>query len=191
MKIRLSGGPSFFLRDRYLPWPLSDLPLCLDEEKSAELIHAGRIFLAERQALSLLARAEQSSGGLTLKLARKGFTQQEAVPALVFLQEKGFLDDYRFASVWISSRLRRHPDGRRNLVYGLVSRGVPMAVAHRAVDDICDGTTEEQSCEKVASKLLKQGRNPLQVNKALRLRGFTITVIRKTMQKLTQNEKNG
>lgn len=191
MKIHLSEGPSFFIRDRYLPWSLTDLPLCLDEEKSAELIHAGRIFLAERQALSLLARAEQSSGGLTIKLERKGFTQLEILPAIVFLQEKALLDDYRFASVWISSRLRRHPDGQRNLVWGLAARGVPISVAQSAVHDICDALTEEQSCEKVASKLLERGKSPAQIDKSLRSRGFTGTVIRKTVQKLTQNEKNG
>jgi len=188
IKIHLSEGPTFFIREFYLPWPIPEVPVTLDAEKSADLVRAGRFFCAERHALSLLTRAEQSSGGLSIKLARKGFSQQETEPVLHFLQKTGLLDDYRFASLWIASRLRRHPDGRRNLVSGLVSRGVPITVAQSAVYDLCGPLIEERSCEQVAAKLFQRGRTPVQIDSSLRFRGFTHSVIKKTITKLNRND---
>ena len=73
VKLVLSGDVSIVSRFCYFDEPLAidDLPLILTESQTEHLYQAGRRFLAEKQAVSYLNRAEHSSYQLTVKLQKK------------------------------------------------------------------------------------------------------------------------
>jgi len=141
LRIGLSDGSSFLLRISCLATlpgsSVEDRELCvgtvLDEDFEGRLRLAGSVHKAERNALQLIALREQSSAGLNLKLQKKGIDSQVRALVLNRLVESGLLDDERFASLWLASRIRRKTEGRVRLVAGLRKRGISGSLADRVV----------------------------------------------------------
>ena len=55
--------------------------------------------------MKLIARAEQNSFGLTAKLQKRGFEASVAKAVISRLQNRDFLNDTRYAELWLRSRL--------------------------------------------------------------------------------------
>ncbi len=177
LKVYLADGPSFFVRDAYLssfPDGLFESGSVLNEEASAALLHAARVYLAERAAMEYLSRAEHTRFALSVKLrsAKKGFTESEVTPALAYLEERGLLDDGRFASAWLRNRSIHQSEGRQKLLSGLVSRGVDMSVARKVLQDFFGTADERELCMKAAEKLKRTGKPPEKMQAALIRKGF-------------------
>lgn len=182
LKVYLADGPSFFVRDVYLDsFPLEQLDCgaVLDQESSAELLHAARIYLAERAAMDYLSRAEHTRFALSVKLrsAKKGFSEDEVIPALAYLELRGLLDDGRFASAWLRNRSIHQSEGRQKLLAGLVSRGVHMPEARVALDAFFGTIDERDLCLKAAEKLKRIGKAPEKMLSALVRKGFQAKLI--------------
>ncbi len=197
LKIHLTEGPSFFVRELYLEALLPDgAQQALDsgaahsEESAAPILHAARIYSAECAAMALLGRAEQSSGGLRSKLLKKGFSPEEIKPALTYLSERGYLDDRRFTRSWLNGRTTHQAEGRVKLLAGLLSRGVPPQTARMELDTRLTIADEEQSCERSARKLMNSGREGDKLRLSLVRKGFSLSLIEKVLRKLLSGEKN-
>jgi len=189
LKVYLSDGPSFFVRDAYLeafPVGSCESGAVLDEEASAALLHAARVYLAERAAMEYLSRAEHTRFALTVKLrnAKKGFSVAEVTPALAYLEERGLLDDGRFASAWLRNRSIHQSEGRQKLLAGLVSRGVDMGVARKALQEFFGTADERELCMKAAEKLKRTGKAPEKMQAALMRKGFPSKLIAECLKVL-------
>jgi regulatory protein len=97
----------------------------LDEERKAK-----------RKALELCARAEQSSMGLSAKLAAKGFSGKAVKAAIASLKEEHIVDDARYARVWARGRAERRAAGPALLAAELRSRGQGEDAVRGALADI-------------------------------------------------------
>jgi len=111
------------------------------EEKDLP-IDADRI-KAEKIALRLIARAEQNSSGLAVKLEKRGIDPSIARHVISGLLEKKLLDDERFAEGWI----RVHLGGKKALsplwfLVSLEKRGIKREISINAIDKILDEETE-------------------------------------------------
>jgi len=182
LKVYLADGPSFFVRDAYLasfPPSLLESGAVLDEEAAGALLHAARVYLAERAAMEYLSRAEHTRFGLAVKLqgSKKGYVQPEVSPALDWLEEQGLLDDRRFASAWLRNRSIHQSEGRQKLLAGLVSRGVDQGDARKALEDYFDTADERALCMKAAEKLKRTGKAPEKMLPALTRKGFPSKMI--------------
>ena len=84
----------------------------------------------------LLNVRPRSEKELKDRLFRKGFDRTTVYSVIPLLKEKNVIDDFRFAKLWIESRMRVSPKGEVLLRKELRDKGVP------------DGIIEEVLAEK-------------------------------------------
>jgi regulatory protein len=182
LKVSPEDGPSFFVRDVYLPFPPERLFLpevVLSSDEFEDLLHSARIWLAEKAAMAYLSRAEQCRRQLEIKLARKGFSDAETAVALDYLEDKKYLDDKRFCEAWIRNRLIHKAESAVKLQAGLQQRGIASDVARQAVLSAISADTEEELCKKAAERLNRRGKTGIKLVSALYRVGFSLKVIAK------------
>lgn len=182
MEITTVSGPSFFIRTVYLsliqPEEIVDSAEFL-EDKEEELVDAGLCFAVEQKALDYLNRSEQYRIGLTAKLTAKGFSKFHINKALDYLEGKKYLDDRRFAGVWLRNRAITHAEGRTKLAMELASRGIDKAYIKEALDEFFEENSEEEICVRAYKKCVKIKKDEDKINSYLIKNGFSIKLIQK------------
>ncbi len=192
-KIHPAEGPFFYVRDAYLSAEAVSViveigtagPLVPDvddihaggipisETTTEAVLRASRSYLAERTAMGYLARSEYCRRQLEDRLARKGFSRDEAAMALDYLEAGQKLSDERYASAWLRSRVIHQSEGKRKLLAGLLSRGVKSADAERALAEFFVDADERALCERAANKLRRLGKPADKVLTSLIRKGFS------------------
>lgn len=157
---------------------VSKRPGFIDEEDEEDLLSSSLIFAAERAAMSYLGRAEQYRSGLVRKLSQKGIDKKYFVPALDFLEEKGILDDFRFASSWLRSRSIDHAEGRSKLASELLNRGVEKNAVKKALDLYFENTDTFALCVKAYRKCLRRKKDEEKIFPFLLKEGFSVSEIK-------------
>lgn len=182
MEITTVSGPSFFIRTVYLsliqPEEIVDSAEFL-EDKEEELVDAGLCFAVEQKALDYLNRSEQYRMGLTAKLTAKGFSKFHINKALDYLEGKKYLDDRRFAGVWLRNRAITHAEGRTKLAMELASRGIDKAYIKEALDEFFEENSEEEIYVRAYKKCVKIKKDEDKINSYLIKNGFSIKLIQK------------
>jgi regulatory protein len=173
VNISLSDGSSFFISTE----SALDLTLFPDKELSLEEVATLEDLAAEhgakKKALDLLSRAEQSRQGLYRKLYKKGFPKDVIDRSLDSFEEKGYLNDRRFAEAWVRSRLRKHPEGSAALIAGLRRRGIDGKTAEAAVTFLVTEEGEWQALKNAVEKLTRRrSLNREKLTARLLRRGF-------------------
>ena len=97
--------------------------------------------LAEKAALRLIARAEQCTQGLVLKLEKRGHEAACVNAVISRLCEQKLIDDRRFAQLWLESRIHLTRSPRR-LLASLCARGIDRGDAEAALKTVLDEETE-------------------------------------------------
>ncbi|MDR2343213.1 MAG: recombination regulator RecX [Spirochaetaceae bacterium] len=129
---------------------------------------------ALRAALRLVARAEQFTSGLSLKLQKKGYSRDEVRFAVDTLADAGMLDDLRYARLWIASRVKRRADSPRELLYALRVKGISRSTAVTALKETLNTDIELALVRRfVKKKGLCAGANDGAVRKKLCSDGFS------------------
>jgi regulatory protein len=148
-RIKLSDGSLFSLRTCYITG-------CYGGDFDSRFVEGGEIsareegalrFAAaclrtERIALRLIARAEQTVPGLSLKLKRRGFEMSCISAVLRRLEDLNIVNDRRFAGLWILSRLARRVESPRRLLTALRNRGISRDDAEAALKSLLDFQNE-------------------------------------------------
>ena len=133
----------------------------------------------EQKALDYLNRSEQYRMGLTAKLTAKGFSKFHINKALDYLEGKKYLDDRRFAGVWLRNRAITHAEGRTKLAMELASRGIDKAYIKEALDEFFEENSEEEICVRAYKKCVKIKKDEDKINSYLIKNGFSIKLIQK------------
>ena len=97
---------------------------------------------AYESAIMSLSRREHSRAELVGKLKQKQFDGEIIISVLEELEERGYLDDRRFAQMWIERRTANHPRGRRMLARELEQKGVSAEVARETLAEHFPETDE-------------------------------------------------
>lgn len=185
MEITTVSGPSFFIRTVYLslitPEQIKEGVEFLDE-KEEELVDAGLCFAVEQKALDYLNRSEQYRMGLTAKLLAKGFAKDNISRALDYLEGKKYLDDRRFAGVWLRNRAITHAEGRTKLALELASRGINRTFINEALDEFFEENSEEEICMRAYAKCKKIKKDEDKIIAYLLKNGFTIKLVNKVKE---------
>ena len=187
IKLILSGDVSIVSRFCYFDKPLAieELPLPLTETQTENLYQAGRRFLAEKQAVVYLNRAEHSSYQLTVKLQKKGYIKNEYQPALDYLRAKGTLDDSRFAGAYLHTRSLSKKEGYARLFSELRKRGITADTAKQALNDFFAEIDEAELCEGAARSLIRKGYTDQKLYSALQRKGFPFSMIKRCITRLS------
>jgi len=183
-----AGGSSFIVdagQLEALGLPLSALApgIELDEGEEATLRLAASAREAERRALALLARAEQSSYMLKCKLELRDFPPEAIRLALERLGAQGWLDDARFARAYATARLSRRVEGPGSLVAALRARGVDQATAKEAVAAVLGPEERREALGKAWARELKRASGDRdEARSRLRALGFSSSELREYLE---------
>lgn len=160
----------------------------LDRARIDAILARDAIERAVSAAMRALDQRLQSRSELRIRLLRKGFSPETTDAALNTLAEHGYLDDGRFAEVWIENRLEHRPRGKRMLEAELRKKGidrqtVDATMAEMPIDD-------RDAAIVLARKGLKRVEGLPRDEQARKLtgmlarRGFDYGVIRDTLKSL-------
>jgi regulatory protein len=147
--------------------------------------------LALRRALHFLKFRARSRKEIMLYLREKGFSTETTALVIDRLEASGLSGDAEFARMWVESRLRNRPRGKRALAAELWQKGISEDLIETALADI----DEEAAAEAAVRPKLRHWRD-LGDNDAsrkiidfLRRRGFPYALCRKTAEQMMQKNR--
>jgi regulatory protein len=158
----------------------------LDQERLDAILARDAIDRAVSTAMRALEQRMQTGRELRTRLLRKGFDNETIDAALAKLSDVGYLNDERFAELWIENRLAHRPRGKRMLEQELRQKGIDRQIVDETVAGM--DIDDRAAALELARKRLKSVQSlPLDVQKKkltgiLARRGFDYGVIRATLE---------
>ncbi len=159
----------------------------LTEEEFLRLKEKQEQYLCTEQAMRYLANREHTRFELLQKLGRKGFDRETAIIVLDQLTEQNLLSEYRYAQIYIQSRLRKRPEGRLLMKNRLAAKQVNRQEADKALDEFYD----EESTRAYVRRAYQIALAKAEEEKArltLRKMGFTPSEIRMALDEYGPDE---
>jgi regulatory protein len=192
-RIEFSGGCVLAYRRSYLPPPYQGEAFSrpgteIEPGGEEALRFAAACFRAERAALRLISRAEQTVFGISRKLERRGHPSGPVQAAVSRLTDLDLLNDKRYALRWIRSRLGRGTEGPLKLLQGLCGRGIDRDDAAFALKAALDFEGELGLLRRYLAKKFPPldggDRERRLVKRKLKAAGFSGPVIRAFWEEL-------
>jgi regulatory protein len=182
IEAEFSDGSRILYTNEYLPedlWAGLDDGRELSGQEEEALQFAASCYQAEKVALRLIARAEQSTLGLTAKLERRGCDSPVVKAVVSRLLERNLLNDERFAKLWVHSRLSYGKAKSPLWLRGsLGKKGIDRNLANKAVESLLDPETEYALLLKYLEKAgISDGRNESYLKTQLKSEGFSYEVL--------------
>jgi regulatory protein len=132
---------------------------------------------------------EKSRRGLSISLARAGFSREVIGAALDDLERRGLVDDCRFSRLWLSSQARTRPRSVRLLRRDLLLEGVAPGIVEEALGELAREYPETALAEAAARKKLRSaGADPARMARLLAARGFAAAMVRDTLRRVLGDE---
>ena len=136
-----------------------------------------------KKALELLAPRDHTPYQLAVKLKRRGYQNDIVEELIEHLIAENLLNEFRFAELWIQSRLRRRPEGRTSLFGGLLKAGVGRGAAEKALNEALTEEVQEDILRRAAEKMLgKKGMTRQKLVAALQAKGFRYSSVRHLLE---------
>lgn len=160
----------------------------LDQDRIDAILARDAIDRAVSAAMRALDQRMQTGKELRTRLLRKGFETETIDAALAKLAEYGYLNDERFAELWIENRLAHRPRGKRMLEQELRQKGVDRQIVDDTVASM--EIDDRAAALELASKRLKSVQGlPIEEQKKkltgiLARKGFDYGVIRTTLDRV-------
>lgn len=133
------------------------------------------------KAIKLLSMRQHTTGELQRKLKSRGFADADILPVLQRLEELKFLDDQRFAEIFVDNLKRYKTFGYYGIKAKLAARQVPSDIAARALKEFFSSDDELAVAKKLAAKFEKRDKRPDQIMRSLAGKGFRTEIIRKVL----------
>jgi len=133
----------------------SDISREIASGDEAAMCQASACLRAEKTALRLIARAEQCTNGLRLKLEKKGYETACIDTVIDRLTSLQLLDDSRFARLWLTSRIRL-PRSPKRLFTALRARGIDHDDAGAALKNVLDDDAEYAMLLRFVRKYMRK-----------------------------------
>jgi regulatory protein len=135
------------------------------------------------KAIRLLNIRLHTTGELFQKLKLRGFKPADIRPVIAQLEAQKFLDDQRFAEIFVDN-LKRYKDfGFYGIKVKLLKRQIPAEIIERALQEYFTKEDEEAVARRLVSKLKARGRQEWKkLAQALQSRGFRSDIIRKILR---------
>jgi regulatory protein len=135
---------------------------------------------AEKIALRLIARAEQSVAGLTAKLEKRGIDPSTTRQVISSLQSRELLDDSRYAERWIYAHLKaKKPLSPLWFRVSLEKRGINREICRAAINKVLDEDTEYSLLLKFFERMNVLTKENAPLRTKLRHEGFSPEAIDK------------
>ncbi len=106
--------------------------------------------------LRLLSRRSRSKWEITTYLRRKGVTNEKIQLILNMLSERGYVDDSKFAYVWVENRRLLKPTSRRKLVAELKAKRISDEIISEVLSS--DTTNDKDVLQEEITRKRRQTR---------------------------------
>jgi regulatory protein len=138
---------------------------------------------ARHWALKTLARRMHTAWEIERGLAERGWPSGTIGQVVGDLREQGYIDDTKFAQIWVASRSERRLYGSFRLLNDLLARGVEEQTAKNAIQRFLPREKEMAIARKAAEKKTRSMkisgvRAMASLHRHLRSRGFQSEVVR-------------
>jgi regulatory protein len=150
--------------------------------------HAEEFARAQAQLLRLLKTRPRSRGEVRVRLHQKGFSSEIIRQVLEMAVTRGWLDDEKFAKLWIEDRLISKPMSRKALQHELNEKGVDREMVAKLLEDLL---MDEYAMARrlAAQRLTRHARDDWEAKHRklvafLRRRGFSFEIIKQVLQEL-------
>jgi len=154
------------------------------EEIKAEIL----VKRAKKRALHLLEKMNRTESNLHQKL-REGFYPLDVIEScLVDLKSYGYIDDTRYADVFVSSRA--HKKSKRELVAQLRQKGIDRNTIATTLDKFYQEHSEEEAIQQIIAKRRYDPATstPIEKNKLysyLARKGFSYDAIQRSFSSIS------
>lgn len=124
----------------------------IDAEMLCELKGVTDVRRAYNYTASLLSRRDHSYAELLRKLSAKGF-KDGAVEALMKLQQQGYIDDERFAQMYVRELISFKKYGKRRIEQELYKKGIDRDIIKETLDNT--EFSEERLADIIRKKYIR------------------------------------
>lgn len=119
------------------------------------MVNSNTLQKAKEYAFLLLKFRLRSEQEIYQRLKKKRFDEEIIKDAILFLKERGFLDDRLFAKAWIESRLKK-PFGLRRIRQELRLKGIDKQTIDTQISQIENVYPEGDLVKEIARERLKK-----------------------------------
>jgi len=111
---------------------------------------------AKQKALALLSYRARSAEELRKKLKEKDFSERTINRVIEDFLRVGLLDDTKFASAFVHSRMTQKPMGKRLLRQELFSKGIDEETVEKVIDEVYGDRSELDVARELTRKRVKR-----------------------------------
>lgn len=111
---------------------------------------------ARNKAFHLLSYRERTIKEMRDRLKKKDFPTEVIEKVITYLLEKDYLNEQRFAEMWIRSRINHHPRGRKLIYKELKDKGVEISIINSALDAYLSREKELEMAVYLMNKWLRR-----------------------------------
>ena len=111
---------------------------------------------AKNKAFNLLSYRERTIKEMRDKLEKKDFSAEVINNVINYLLENDFLNEERFAEMWIRSRKKNHPRGRKLIYKELKNKGLSQNLINRVLNQNLSKKEELEMAEYLMDKWLRR-----------------------------------
>jgi len=111
---------------------------------------------ARNKAFKLLSYRERTIKEIEDRLRKKDFSEEIIKKVIDFLLENDYLNEERFAEMWIRSRKKHHPRGRKLIYKELKNKGVNQKIINSALNQYLNNQEEIEMAEYLMEKWLRR-----------------------------------
>jgi len=94
--------------------------------------------------LMMLARREHCSFDAENKLKQKGYEEEDIKKALKWAKENNYLNDDRYARLYVENALMQKHQGKKRIIYDLTYKHIDSKAIHDAINEFYDKDTETE-----------------------------------------------
>ena len=109
-------------------------------------------------AFRLLKYRPRSEYELSQRLKRRGFPESTVKETIFFLKEKGLINDFEFARIWVESRIKK-PLGVNRLKQELKIKGIDKELIKQVIERVGDKYKEEEMIRDLLSRRWEKLKN--------------------------------
>lgn len=191
--IRLSGGRFFTIPESRTP-PLA-AGMVLSDEDVQQLTRIDQYTRGEEKVMRLLAIRPRTKQELTRALDALDVPATIRDGVMHDLQERGLIDDAKFAREYVRNRVELRQMGPHRLRHDLKRLGVASSIVDDTLDREITSSSQETSARDIIRRRLGRSRptegDVRRIGAQLRRKGFDYEVINHLMYELLQQVDRG
>jgi regulatory protein len=145
----------------------------ISDDRFSSLIKENQIFHIKQRAFRYLGRRQHSTSELRIKLKQKGYETEFINEVLDDLKQKDYLDDTKFAEMFVEEKIKLKLWGEQKLRSELIKRGINSKIISDILRDIISDEDKLNNAMIIASKKYDTLKNRNVENDVIKKKLFT------------------